>query len=230
MFKYIFMAVVVTVSLLSGSAIADSTTHPYADYNVEMVGPKHIARGEKEPREAWVDGLTFRPCSKSANELTPVERYIVRGLRPTEGNPPGEPGSWISLMTMIGFAYASNHNTLPTVMTDDTLHDLGFNGPHFAEQAAWYRNPITNEYPRFDNPEFTPGGVYLRMLTAEEANFHAQWNHQLAGLVTLKKSATTTPGEIGDAELIAPVLYYRFYGETGLLDEGITYLFSLKEQ
>lgn len=209
--------------MLSATASA-ATAHPSTAYVAQPVAPRHLTAGDR-PQEAWQNGLSFRPCEKHAGELSSAERYILRGLQPTHGGS-GQPEAWKTKILMFAHAYCSRYGSVPPELSPETLEQIGMGGSGFEERVAWHKSPISGDFPRFDSQDFTPGGVYLRVLSADEVHFQAQWDSNLAGLVTVGKSIGSEAGSKQDALLLNPVLYYRFYGESGLLSEGISYIFA----
>jgi hypothetical protein len=210
---------------ISGVATAADAGHPSANFNALPISDQRLDRYERIPQEGWINGLSFRPCAKKAAQLTAAERYILAGLQPVADRQ-SYPESWILKIELFTWAYYGQKHAMPVKIDQDSLAAIGLKGDALNAAADWYKSPITGEFPRLDNPDFTPGGVYLRALTPAEARHLAQWNPQLAGLLTLRKIPGNAEAAPQDAFLMEPVFYYRFYGETGLLKEGISYLFA----
>lgn len=208
--------------ILSATAVADAG-HPSQGFE-RLDVPDSMLRGELPP-EAWTDQLSFRPCAKPKAELTAAERYILFGSRPLHsGNSNPEP--WRLKILFLAMTVKGTTGELPSAVTREMIDLTAADGqPVPDEYANWYRSPVTGEWPRLDSFEFTPGGVYLRMLTADEVRHLAQWDTVLTGLITTRKMALAS-GETGEGILLGDVYYYRFYGETGLLKEGFTYVFA----
>lgn len=182
--------------------------------------------GERRSAALNLPGLSFRDCEKQANELTASEAYILAGLRPMDRVADLHPEPWITKINMIAMAYYNKHKVVPRRITPEVLDSITVEGSMPQNCLAWYRSPLTGEYPALDAAEFTPGGVYLRVLTQEETYFLAQADTTLTGLETAGKIHDPASGEVRDGARLSPVLYYRYYGETGLLKEGFSYLFA----
>ena len=213
------VASVAMLFVLMHTAFA-AVEHPFQDFTPQPVSDDFLGDAGR-PDAAWRDGMTFRSCEKRAAELTPAEHYILRGLQPYHGHA-GHPEAWKTKVLMFAMAYKGQRGELPQSLDTDALRVVGGDG--MVNKGGWFRSPITGQFPRLDTKEFTPGGVYLRALTPEEVQVQAQWDAQLAGLVTMRK--VVDGGQKEDAVLLQPVIYYRFHGETGLLEEGISYLFA----
>lgn len=134
--------------------------------------------------------------------------------------------AWISEINMFLIGHYDRHGRLPAAMTREMLDETMYGGGPMPDRLLkWYRSPITGEFPSFSAAEFTPGGVYARILTKEEVHKLARFDASLAGLVTSRKMVGPD-GEVVDGRVLSPVLYYRYHGETGLLKEGYSYIFA----
>jgi hypothetical protein len=90
-----------------------------------------------------------------------------------------------------------------------------------------FKSPITNEFPRLDAKEFTPGQVYMRPLTEAEMRQFAEMvpEYQQAWFAGVVANPDTS--EVLDhVQQMSPVYYVRVYGEHGVLVETIEFLMS----
>ena len=165
---------------------------------------------------------------QTPDSLTDLEWYIVNGA---ETCPFSEYGmaAWYYQIAEYVHQYYTKHGVIPEQFGPEILSMCP--GLHHVDPRAAdiYRNPFTGEWPRLDAREQSPGDVFVKILTEEEAlhfamlkpNLYAYcnthiYNHPIHGPTRIK------PAHKG-------VLYIRVYGLQGVIVNMLYYPFTTDE-
>ena len=193
------------------------TGEPDQSYGTADYGfPAEYSRGD----------LTFGSAYPTVNALMPPERYMLAGTVGASGD--GNEGlpAWITSIEEFCIDYLALKNELPSQLTADALSTVHGAGNQSSVDYSLLLNPITGKAPRLDAVMFSPGDLYVRLLSTEEMNYYSVRNTELRDLWvegTYKDPAT---GRSGKISLESPVFYVRAYGMHGVIYENFAYRLS----
>ena len=97
------------------------------------------------------------------------------------------------------------------------------------QQMSWFYSPITGELPLLSAEEFSPGNIYLRELTEDEAQQAAESDEILRKALNGGYTDSAT-GEFLEITMLTGVYYYRVYGLTGVLQAGLLFSWAYPGQ
>jgi hypothetical protein len=161
------MCLVVTGVSTAGFASA----HPADSYDPNNLHPSYGADWGYGLFSEWgINDITFTQPYPDPSSLTPAERYIVAGATSTATDRPLSKRlhPWWRDVCAVAMNYYQE-GRLPAQLNEQMVRATAAD-PDGVSQA-WvdlHRSPLTGEFPRLDAREFSPGDVYMRILTEDE--------------------------------------------------------------
>jgi hypothetical protein len=165
-------------------------------------------------------GLEFFSPYPAPDSLTDQEKYIIAGA---SGSSMGHPlGSWQRDLFMLVSRIYFNTGEVPAVLTEDLI-DSTISGEVEQGLIDRFRSPLTGEFPRLDADFFSPGDVYMRLLTPQEVEYAASlWEGAYDVLVRGVKVNPQTGNEV-PVYILGGVWYMRVYGYNDVLYSSVDY-------
>lgn len=206
----------------AGAALAGHPSDPYETKPLpESYGTVYYGTS---PDESFDDIQFTRPFPDPAT-LDHAERYMLAGLN----NFQGEIGraSWYDDIMRYVTAYYDHHQSVPPVLTEEVIRSVCANAEECTSaDFDWYRSPIHGGWPRLDAREFSPGDLYVKVLSESEIDRLCVNDKILEALV--KRGEATNPGTgvTSSVHLWSPVIYVRMYGRNGVILSGIHVTFG----
>lgn len=203
-----------------GSLANQAQAHPYDKWAPEELPGGYGTDYFPFPAEFSYGDLTFSSPYPDPESLTDSEKYIVAGA--LNGNIHVAP--WHEFIFSVVNAIYRKQGYVPDVLTEAELSSVF--GPCAEEDRSafeYYTSPITNELPRLDALSFSPGQVYIHLMTEDEiAHFAAlvpTYQQNLVDHFWLNPETN----EEEPIMIMGGVFYIRIYGESSVIYEGIKY-------
>jgi len=201
--------------------------HPADGYPPNEMPPAYGTEAYGRPPECNINDLTFSPSYPDPAALTDIERYMIVGCTNSSLGYALQP--WYDEVFMAVNAIYSHSDSVPPQLSEELIRSISVCPESVPEEHInIFRNPITGEFPRLDAAEFSPGDVYIRILTPEEREHFAALSALDDGI--WDRGEFTTPlGDTIQVELTTEVYYMRVYGLTAPIIERIMYRFRTVE-
>jgi hypothetical protein len=120
-----------------------------------------------------------------------------------------------TLVFAITTACLAVHNSVPAVLNPEVIAEVAGVEESEAATFALYRNPITGAWPKLNAISPSPGDMFCRPLTRQEAqHFSGPGGDTSLGLL-LKGKAINDFGKQVDARMLGDAWYVRVYGVNG---------------
>jgi hypothetical protein len=212
--------------LLAWPAVVSS--HPCEDYYANAL-PDCYGRPEiSYPVEWSYRDITFVEAYPDPATLSDAEKYMLRGCSDAAGEPNGWP--WLTLVMYYARLYYSRFGALPEQLTPDVC--AAAYGKSVDQlppgDLEWLVSPLTGDYPYLSAESFSPGNVYLRILTDDEMMHFAslaEWYR-----TAWYEGYIISGGEKHEVTYIPPVFYIRVYGTMGVIHNALTYGFAMARE
>lgn len=206
-------------------ATAALAEHPSDAYETkplpESYGTDHYGCS---PDESFDDIQFTRPLPDPAS-LDHAERYMLAGLNRYQGD--YGRASWFDDIMRYVTAYYDQHQSVPPVLTEEVLRSVCANADECTSaDFDWYRSPIHGDWPRLDAREFSPGDLYVKVLSDSEIDRRCVNDKNLEALVKRGEATNPVTGESYSVHLWSPVMYVRMYGRNGVILSGIHVTFG----
>ena len=205
--------------------ISSAYAHPADGYSPVYLPPADV-HVTTSPLTGTYGDLTFGSCQLTVSDLSPAELYILHGASGSSYGTGNCLCEWYHDIFMISNAIRSQTGSLPEQLNVEVISLATGPDPN-TNKFDHLKSPITNEFPRLDAVTFSPGQVYMRVLTESEM-------YEFASMVP-EYQQIWFDGEVIDPDtcevieyvkLISPVYYMRVYGEQGILIETFQYLMA----
>ena len=174
----------------------------------------------------WDRGnMVFQRKYPKGSEMSDEEKYILFGA---ESGYYGRVIPWKIRIFEFITSYHLKYGEMPSSITEESLNAIA--GKELdPEEMEKYKCPITDQLPRLDCVEFTPGGIYIQELSPSDLEYYSQideYYHSLwfDGIVHDEESDKEL-----QAQVIGPIYYIRFYGERDVLLSQISYKLVMSE-
>ena len=200
-----------------------ASAHPYEDYPVirpfDCYGRPGLA-GSPE----WNYGdITFAEAYPDPATLTDAEAYMLNGCAEYEGSDQLALASWHSLVMLYVKFHYSRFGEIPAVLTPQVCADAV--GKEIADLPAGHVAqlvcPLTGDYPRLDAAGFSPGNLYVKVLSEDEMRHFAGIKKRYDDIWF--KGIEEAPSGTYEVKLTSPVYYVRMYGRTGVIHNAIRF-------
>jgi hypothetical protein len=178
---------------------------------------------------SWSHGdLTFGGPYPAAAELLPTERYMLAGAEPTPADGGDELPAWIDSVAGFCLDYYAGFGTIPEQLTMADVQALRrLQGQALtAADNALVLNPLTDSAPRLKAVDFSPGELYVRVLSSDEMRYYAQRRPEFDDAWFMGRAIDPAGGRVGRVQLLSGVLYVRAYGSSGVIYENFAYQLS----
>lgn len=168
------------------------------------------------PTEWSTGDLVFAGEFPAFESLTPTEQKLLYGAVDAQGR---MKVFWRNDVLLFAIRYCAMFGRLPDQITPEVYwetlppEDYG----KFDRALEVLASPITGRYPRLDARDFSPGDLYMKMLDENEMRYIAD-REPGSRQAWIEKRIHGRP-----VELLSPPIYYRIYGEHGVIFDGITY-------
>ena len=160
----------------------------------------------------WEYGrLDFSADIPELNELTPDERELLEG-------------DWLPLTLELISYWPGYYLELPERITTNNLcqacdswlehvviEDDSYRGSFRSAFEERYLCPLTCRYPRLNSEEFSKGNFYMLILTPQEQSH----------ILSMLEEERGTADDQLETYIRSTSIYYRYYGESGVLAHGI---------
>lgn len=166
-------------------------------------------------------GLEFFSPHPAPDSLTDQEKYVIAGASSSDLGYALSP--WyrdvIGLVNDIYF----NTGEIPTELTPELIESVVILGDSPEMEIDRFRSPLTGDFPRLDAEHFSPGDMYMRLLTPEEIEYAASiWFGAYDVLVRGVWHNPRTGGE-EPVYILGGVWYVRVYGYNDVLYSSVDY-------
>jgi len=179
------------------------------------------------PAEYSRGDLTFGSAYPAVDALMPPERYMLAGtVGASNGDSSESLPAWITSIEEFCINYLELKNELPSQLTADALITVHGAGNQSSVDHSLMLNPITGKAPRLDAVMFSPGDLYVRVLSTEEMDYYSARNTELRDLWIEGTYSDPATGRTGRIRLESPVFYVRAYGMQGVIYENFAYRLS----
>jgi hypothetical protein len=165
--------------------------------------------------------IIFQEQFPDPDALTDEEKYIVSGTA-VSSNGDGMP-AWNLEIFMMLERYERIHGYLPTVLDEEAIRSVLGDTTVSSSFFDKFRSPLTEEFPRVDALDFSPGDIYCRKLTENELDNIAQIDPYILGLVDHGEWVNPETGQTESAHFATGVYYIRIYGWNDVIYESIQF-------
>ncbi|MCH7471931.1 hypothetical protein IIA79_03155 [bacterium] len=215
----------VVISALIGfgvacGAFAQATAHPLDGYEPRELRDGYGTDSVGLGPEFSINELYFVGPFPDPSTLTNQEKYMIAGAR--EG-PWGAAFPWYQDIWMMVRAYYAKTGEIPERISPDMVRAVWGTGEAAEKRLPLYTSPLTNEFPRLQADEFSPGDLYIRPLSIEEKEFFAQWDPKLDSLLHEQIWFDPIAGRKVRAAMDPEVFYVRVYGWSEVILVGYYY-------
>jgi hypothetical protein len=163
----------------------------------------------------------------SFSQLNNIEKYMVAGgIDPETGI---AHTAWRKQMLTTAREYYLKFGEIPSELSVENLQALSGNPDIEQFYLSMCENPIQNRATKLQEQEFSPGDMYIKVLSKEEMIYLSYISPYFKKIFGLNIDANPEMGgeETVMPDINGPVLYYRVYGEQEVLMSGIFYYRSL---
>jgi hypothetical protein len=207
---------ILLILLISSQFIAHA--HPADGYPPAYVPPTNTEVVTSDLVGEYGD-LTFGSCQLTVDDLTPAELYIVFGACGSSYGTGNQLLPWYHDVFMMANAIKSHTGELPSALSAESINQTVV-GNSNNSRLEHFKSPITGDFPRLDDVNFSPGQVYLRELTEPEMRQFASLSPEYQELWFDGVVTDPDTGEILEyLEPVCKVYYIRVYGEREVLVE-----------
>lgn len=169
---------------------------------------------------SWSYGdLTFSSPYPDPESLTDAERYIVAGAM----NGSTHVAPWHEVVFSAVLAIYSKRGYIPPQLTEEEFMSLWPNSEVEPEVLSYYTSPITNELPRLDAVDFSPGQVYIRTMNEDDIVHFAELVPTYQQNLVDHVWQNPDTNQFEPIEILGEVFYIRLYGERSVIYEEIKY-------
>lgn len=217
----VFISFMLTTSLAIASHPADGLT-PRQDpgYN-NYIGDSLWSQGE----------LQFYSVDQRVpyDSLSDSEFYMASGAYRPDGM--FEIPWRIRVLTLVD-AYFRQYGSLPAVFDDAAIRTIAGREHATDAELAWYRSPVSGEWPQLTNPAAIPGNIYVHPLSTPEkvylSQFNEGWKRSWFHDLEFSKELYDQGNDWYDCftkvnPIVGEIWYFRIYGENGVLMAGTNY-------
>lgn len=212
--KTLYLVLLMLVMMITPSI---SLAHPADGY---ATNPLPEGYGTIEYHTGPVNGIgvmTFTCPYPSPESLTEAEKYVIAG---TVSGPEGQAlQPWVYQIGQVISFYYQKEGYIPGRFSTDMLFALEY-GDSTIDDARLdiFRSPITEEFPRLDAGNFSPGDLFVHILSEDEKWEYSEDSPQLRDAWFNKVSEHEGQSyEVNPS----PVTYVRVYGENDIIIEAI---------
>lgn len=206
--------------------VSPASAHPSDSYHPNELDSGYGADWGYGLFAEWgINDISFTQPYPDPSSLTPAERYIVAGATSTATDRPLSKRlhPWWRDICAVAMNYYYQQGRLPTQLDEEMVRATAADSEGVSQ--AWvdlHRSPITGEFPKLNARMFSPGDVYVRILTEDEIQ------HFLALLPPLERlyNQHEMLGPQGDwikAHIVGDIYYVRVYGLHGVIWSNIQY-------
>lgn len=209
------------LSFIAAVFVAGSASAHPSDGQV----PQEVNPDYGKPNYGFHSDLDFGAVTfvdlPTRESLTDTERYMLAGC---QSSPSGDPlDIWYFVVWGLVSRYWQVTHTLPESITPEVLK-VCYGEDIFEQAPTWLeeiKNPITGEYPRITADEFSPGDLFVHVLTPLEINNFA--SKVPAYNKIWVDNIGKHNGEEIEVEMATPIMYIRVYGETQVIENHIIF-------
>ncbi|MEZ5337934.1 MAG: hypothetical protein R3F46_06675 [bacterium] len=209
---------IVILSLWSNAASA----HPAEDFNAFELPAYERLMGDS----SWNNGeIKFYGASERAPyaSLSNLEKYMIAGaVDPVSGT---AYTPWQRQILTTALEYTRKFGEVPAELNITTLQELSGNDQIDPAIMAVMNNPLQDRPVRLDAVGFSSGDLFVKELTKEEIiylSFISPYYKKIFGL-NIDANPDMGGQQTEMPEMFGPALYYRLYGESGVLLSGVFY-------
>lgn len=213
-FSIRFLVLTAIAALTLG--VQSAAAHPQDGFQPLLPGGGATWPSTGFPSEWSIGELVFAGEFPSFDTLSPTEQKMLHGAVDNQGR---LRVFWRQEVLQFAIKYCALFGRLPEEISPEVYwstlppEDYGKYG-RFLEVVA---SPITGRYPRLDAQTFSPGDLYMKVLSESEMRYIAD-REPGCQQAWFDKRIHGRP-----VELVCPPIYYRIYGEHGVIFDGITY-------
>ena len=223
--KMIIQALVLLIVFLTCQA---AQAHIFDQYQPTPLADGYGTAGFGTPLDQSYGDITFVGQYPSPDSLSVQEQYMLGGTTgaPAEFSPNGFP-SWNDFVIRAAILYWRVNGTLPERMTPE-VYAAAYDIP-VAEVSPvvveLLKSPLTGEYPYLNSADFSPGNLFIKLLTPEERK-HFAGNDEFYYECWFNSRVPNSQGGFTAVEFQEPVYYARVYGWNGVIYNGIRFTFG----
>lgn len=218
------VAICLAVAFALGAGAASA--HPADSYQPNELEPGYGADWGYGLFSEWsINDISFTQPYPDPFSLTPAERYIVAGATSAASNRPLSKRlhPWWRDICAVAMNYYYDEGRLPAQLDEQMVRATAVDPAGVSQ--AWvdlHRSPLTDEFPRLDARVFSPGDVYMRILTADEIQHFVELLPPFARLYN-QHEMRGPQGDWIKAHIAGEVYYVRVYGLHGVIWSNIQY-------
>lgn len=220
--KYLVLITVIILQLVATTAQA--ADHPAWGYPPNELPKGYGTAGWGLPDEMSYGDITFSAPYPDPSTLSDSEKYIISGTQSSEKG--GGLAPWRrAIFNAVNGIYVNTGNVPPELTPGLLSAVMDVNEATASGSIDQFRSPITGEFPRLDASYFSPGQVYIHLLTEGEKQYFAGTYQVYQDNWFDGISRNPATGEMMPIEITGGVFYIRIYGESDVIYEGIEYVF-----
>jgi len=165
--------------------------------------------------------VTFVDQYPDPATLTDIEAYMVNGCMQDETQAALD--SWWRIVMRYVEPYYEQYGVIPTQLTPEVMGDTN---PDDFEKVV---SPITGDYPRLDCTAFSPGNMYVKVLTEAEMQQIAAVSKTAYAFWYEGQAQYPPDFKTHSVRLNGPVYYVRIYGYNDVIFNTLTYSFVTED-
>lgn len=228
---------VLMTSLLLVGMPCSAAAHPYQGLQLEDIPGEYGVC--QYPPEADFAEIRFTHDFPPPETLSPAEQFVVAGSLDAPGSPDVGLQPWWQYVVLAVRSYYSKYGHVPPALSQDILEDLYGNtvlpSPDWLEM---FKSPLTDQFPRLDALQNSPGDLYIRELSEPEIADLSQYDLSLHtiyyehrfypnGMYADPELRSTQPYE--NVTHVSPVFFVRVHGWNGVIWEVVSFTWSVEE-
>lgn len=216
---------ITTFIVWSLGMVGTAFAHPSDGYPA-----RPLQSGYGEPDYGFPSSFSFNDITfvqyPQANTLSEQEKYMLSG---TSSGPWGYalPAWYISVFQAVQ-TYYKKHQVIPASFSPEMF--LEFVADPSSIQQDYldlFKSPLTGDWPLLNAQSYSPGNMYIRVLTEDEMQYYADLNPVFQELWfdgVFRKG----DGTFENVKMISNVFYVRVYGLNGVIYNGLLYGWASK--
>ncbi|MCC7479437.1 hypothetical protein IT575_13415 [bacterium] len=221
--RFLSLATIAVLVLFVNVALADEEfKHPAAGFL-----PFEVNLDYGKPNYGFQADMNFGKVTFAKlpprSSLSDIERYMLAGSTSSSfGHPLSD---WYTTIWGHVCAYYEKTGELPERLTPEAVMKANGLGA-FKRAPEWLdeiKNPITGEYPLITSEEFSPGDLYVHILTPAEIAYYAAKVPIYRERWLLQKTEDPSTGTDKRIRISSPIMYIRVYGEHSVIENHIIF-------